>query len=391
MKPVLPYHLVCGLLALPASLTACAQPAAYRPTDDARIVETLPAASDPAVRALKALRVQLATHPEDLRLTLDVARRNIELARRDADPRYLGRAEALLAPWLARRPDADLFVLQATILQSNHRFDAAATMLDRALALAPGNAQAWLTRVTIEQVRGRYTEARGACTQLAHLVDPGFALACYAGVMSLTGSGAAAYRVLEQRAASDAAADWERAGLRVSLAELATRLGRRDEARRWFQAALAESPDAYTRAAFADFLLDAHEDKAVLDLLAGSERADPLLLRLAEAARRSRDAPDAPLVASLQARFDAARARGEAVHLREESRFRLRLLGDAQGALVLAQRNWAVQREPADARVLLEAALAANDRRAAQPVIDWLRETRLEDVVLANLVQRIGA
>ena len=77
--------------------------------------------------------------------------------------------------------------------------------------------------------------------------------------------------------------------------------------------------------------------------------------------------------------------------MREESRFHLRLLGDAQGALQLAQRNWDVQREPADARVLLEAALAANDRRAAQPVIDWLRETRLEDVALADLIHRIGA
>jgi tetratricopeptide (TPR) repeat protein len=391
MKPVQPYHLLFSLLALSPALPAHAQPAMYRPTDDARIVETLPAASDPAVRALKAMRTRLATHPNDLRLTLDIARRNVELARRDADPRYLGHAEALLAPWLARRQDADLFVLQATVLQSNHRFDAASAMLDRALALAPGNAQAWLTRVTIEQVRGNYAEARNACTRLARLVDAGYALACHAGVMSLTGSGTAAYRVLEQRAASDAAADWERAGLHVSLAELAARLGRPNEARRWFRQALAESPDAYTRAAYADFLLDAHEDGAVLDLLAGTERADPLLLRLAEATRRGRHASDAPLVAALQARFDAARARGEAVHMREESRFRLRLLGDAQGALLLAQRNWSVQREPADARVLLEAALAANDRRAAQPVIDWLRETRLEDVALADLVHRIGA
>ena len=48
-----------------------------------------------------------------------------------------------------------------------------------------------------------------------------------------------------------------------------------------------------------------------------------------------------------------------------------------------------VQKEPADARVLLEAALAANERKAAQPVIDWMNRNKLEDVALSRLVQRI--
>ncbi|WP_341679199.1 hypothetical protein [Niveibacterium sp. SC-1] len=384
-------RLLYGLLMLSAALHAEARPIPYTPADDAQIVETLPAAGDPDLRALKALRVRLAATPDDLNLTLDVARRNIALARRNADPRYLGHAEALLAPWLQRTPTAELLVLQATLLQSNHRFDAASATLDHALQLEPANAQAWLTRVTIAQVQGRPADARSACARLAGLIDPGYALACLAGVEGLNGAGASAYRTLEQRALGGSAAEWERGGLYVSLAELAARLGRHDEARHWFDTALAAAPDAYTRAAYADFLLDAHDDVAVLDLLAGSERADPLLLRLAEAARRSRRIPDAPLVAALNARFDATRARGEAVHLREESRFRLRLLGDATGALALAQRNWSVQREPADARVLLEAALAAHDPRAAQPVLDWMRATRLEDVALRDLVHRLGA
>ena len=42
------------------------------------------------------------------------------------------------------------------------------------------------------------------------------------------------------------------------------------------------------------------------------------------------------------------------------SGFALHLEHDPQSALDLAQRNWQLQRAPWDARVLLEAALAAN-------------------------------
>ena len=63
----------------------------------------------------------------------------------------------------------------------------------------------------------------------------------------------------------------------------------------------------------------------------------------------------------LAARFDAARSRGDSVHRREEARFRLTIAHDAAGALALARTNWNVQREPADRRVLVEAARAAGE------------------------------
>jgi hypothetical protein len=97
----------------------------------------------------------------------------------------------------------------------------------------------------------------------------------------------------------------------------------------------------------------------VIDLLAGREAADALLLRLAIAQQRLLRPEAATSIATLQARFDATRARGDTTHRREEARFLLALRGDATGALRLAQANWAVQREPADARLLAETADAA--------------------------------
>ena len=52
---------------------------------------------------------------------------------------------------------------------------------------------------------------------------------------------------------------------------------------------------------------------------------------------------------------------------------------DATTALDFAQQNWDVHKTPYDARALLAAALAAGEPAAAQPVVDWVKATRLED------------
>ena len=74
------------------------------------------------------------------------------------------------------------------------------------------------------------------------------------------------------------------------------------------------------------------------------------------------------------------------MHVREEARFTLALLQDPHRALTLAQANWAVQKEPWDARLLLESALAVGDRGAAKSVIAWLHANHVEDMRLQHLV-----
>ncbi len=54
-------------------------------------------------------------------------------------------------------------------------------------------------------------------------------------------------------------------------------------------------------------------------------------------------------------------------------------------ALELAQHNWLVQKEPADASVLLEAAQAAEDRAGIKSVVDWVIYTSLQDAKLSRL------
>ena len=360
--------------------------APFVPTDEGAIVETLrDRPLDRTDLELRELRRRLRAAPVTLPLALAVAQNSIAIARRDGDPRYLGYAQAALMPWWSS-PTAPETVrlLKATLLQSVHQFYQALDELRRVLESDPRNAQAWLTQASILQVQGRYADAAASCKRLGSLGAALYGAACLAELASLTGDATAARVRLATLVATDSgpSGSW----LHLMQAELEERIGDFVSADRDFGLALALSPDAYTKAAYADFLLDRNHAQEVIPLLEKDQRADPLLLRLALAYRATKNPALAASVATLAARFDAARLRGDRVHQREEARFQLYLVGHPDEALRLALANWAVQREPADARILLEAAQAAHYPEAADPVRDFVRRTGLTDQRLTRFL-----
>jgi len=173
----------------------------------------------------------------------------------------------------------------------------------------------------------------------------------------------------------------------TSLAEMAARAGMAEAAQSHFRAALAlDATDNYLLGAYADFLLDTGEPQEVATLLKDKTRVDPLLLRYALALKAQHSKELVTQIEQLRDRFAASRLRGDRVHVREEARFTLDLLDDPKAALRLAQENWAVQKEPADVRILLASALAAQDTATIETVRSWLTETGLEDTQLALLL-----
>ena len=156
-----------GVLSLTGN--ACAD--TFLPSDDSTIVERLrDRPLDRTDQELRKARAQLKLSPRDLALAVDVARRCIQVARRDGDPRYLGYAQAALASWWSTpNPPMPVLLMKATILQSSHEFDPALAALGRVLHAQPGNAQAWLTQATILQVQGRFDEAKASCERLRPL------------------------------------------------------------------------------------------------------------------------------------------------------------------------------------------------------------------------------
>src|SRR5439155_5537461 len=184
---------------------------------------------------------------------------------------------------------------------------------------------------------------------------------------------------LERRRAAPAVRDWGE----TLAAEIAARRGDAVAAEMHFRPAFALDPhDAYLRAAYADFLLDQGRPHDALLLVRDETKIDALLLRLAlaeQALPEERAAFDRHRN-DLAARFEAARARGDSLHRREEARFKLSIEHDARTALALAIENWNVQREPADLRVLLEAAHATGDVAAIKMADNWMTASRIQDV-----------
>ena len=380
--------LPCAALLCAALLAAPAFAVPTAPLHDDEVVERLPHRA----AAQRAQRAALARGALPLPEAVAAARQAIGRARREGDPRELGTAQAVLAPWWAQAdaPPA-VRLLRATLRQSQHHFEPALTELqalwDAAATPLDIRAQAGLTRATVLQVLGRHTEAQAAC---AGLLQPRFAplgaavglaaRACGAELRSLTADPRAAAAELQALAALAPADPW----LALLRAELAERRGDHGGAEPLFRQASAGG-DVYALSAHADWLLDRGRAREVLALVAGGPAdADALLLRRAIALHRLQDPAAAAADTLLQARFDAARQRGENLHAREEARLALEVHGDARRALALARAQWALQKEPADAVLLWRAARAAGQPAAASVLGGWLPDPPAADVRLAG-------
>lgn len=374
-------------------LSASASSTPYIPDADGVVLERLPERTDPSLREIKRLRAALDTNPRDTGLAVRLAHRAIEASRETGDPRFLGQAQAALSPWWAQdEPPPSVLLLRATIRQSFHDFAGSLSDLDRLIARNPADGQALLTRATVLAVIGKYDEARAECDRIARLTIPLVVAGCRAGPESLSGNAERAYNSLTDALAQAPNAD---AGLRewalTLAAEIAQRRGDARLAESHFRAALRLDPrDPYLQGAFADFLLDQRRPSEIVALLKDETRNDNLLLRLAMAESQLPELrPDFENHrGDLAARFDAARRRGDSLHRREEARYALELAHDPAEALKLARENWQVQREVADLRILLSAAVATGDSATLQDVRRWVEGHRLEDTVVNTALGR---
>jgi hypothetical protein len=352
---------MCRLSRLPLLLllvvVALAQAAGrdLTPASDSQVIETLPA------------RVRSTTSsPEIAAVT---ARQAITLARQTADTRYLGRAQAMLAPWWDKKDaPVELVVLQATVLQSRHEFDAARVVLNHALKREPSHAQGWLTLATLERLSGNYPAALLACDQVARAGAVLYAQACKFETVSLQGGQDQASRGLKdlQRQTTDASTQ---AWLMSLQAENDERAGRDLLAWAGYQASLARAQDGYTALAAADLLLRTQRPLAAKSLLAGQPNSDAVLIRRALAAKRLQDPGWQAMVKEVRERFAALELRGDnpATHAREQALVYLWLDDDGARALQTAKLNLTLQKEPFDWWLAMaSASLAGQDAEMKQ-------------------------
>ena len=387
------------LLAFFDSAEAANRAQPYIPDSDTTILEHLPSTSDPRVRQFEVLKRQVEARPGDVKFAVALSRAYLNYGRDTGDARYLGRSQAVIAPWLSKRPASnEALLVEATILQSRHQFAESRQILQAVLQRDQDDMQAWLTLASVALVQGDMDQAQRACAHLIGSYDALIAAGCIGSRAAVTGNAQNSLHIIQTLLQQEpneppAIQSWAH-GL---LADAAKYLGQTERADAEFKKALQLAPgDNFLLADYGDFLLDHGRAQEALALVRDYSQSDTSFMRqvLAESALGLPAAnADIQLMAS---RFRDLEQRGDSrLYGREEARFVLELQHDPVRALKLAQDNWSIQHAPEDIRIYLEAALAAGKPTSAQVVLDFLKQTHFEDpkvrALAAQVSSQIGA
>jgi hypothetical protein len=354
------------------------------PSGDNDVLEVLP-----AITRNRLTLVSQANQVADPATTAAAARQDIAMARQTGETRYWGRAQAVLAPWWDQgTAPTEIAVLQATVQQGRHEFDAARKVLVSALTRAPGHAQGWLNLAALERLSANYQASLTSCEAVARAGQALYASACRLETQSLMGSHQLALQGLQGLLAKAAAAD-QRSWLLSLLAESQERAGHDGPAAQAYQLSLALQADLYTSIAYSDLLLRTARTSQALQVLSTLPETDAVLLRRAAAWKRLGDAKWLAARATLQERNAELVRRGDdpALHGRELALQALWLDGNPSHALALAKNNLRLQREPLDWWVALQSARLAGDSAALTEISAAMDATGLQDLRLKALLQ----
>lgn len=284
----------------------------------------------------------------------------LEHFRASGDARKLAQAQRLLDAWPRTSAPHSVNLLRADLHQAAHEFPEALTLYRSLTAKDSTALQPWLSLAAVSLVVGNVKEAQAACKAML-LLDAVVSGLCIGNVMAQTNPDGAR-QFIEAQIAGGAAA---RAGVvtwaHTLAGDAAHRGGALDAAQFHYERALEQSrregkaATLYLRLAHADVLLDQGQGQAALARLRGAADTLGVLIRRGRALKLiGADAELHALLSELRQRLEELERHGPEGHEREFALAAHYLLDDPAGARHWAARNWRVQREWIDARLLQE-------------------------------------
>lgn len=382
------------LVPLPAAANVAQVQARYLPAPNAVVLSTSVHAVSDGTASLRSLDQAWRRNPQDQAAALAYARAVFLIGLTEGDLRWYGSAKAALQPWwTAASLPADGYFLRGLVKQGFHDFSGGIADISQAIALDEARPEFWSWRFALHLLVSNMDAARQDCASIGRLFGADELAVCQSILQYRSGqAGAGAARFKQLVALPDYAGPLAQDWLRLHWGEALRTAGQYDEAIQVWQAHLTKRPGAHPiRLALAE-LLNAQGRPAAAKTVANVPNpSDALLVQSLLASRALQDGETARLAAQVAARFGSQALRNESLIERPQMVYLIHDGQDTQAGLAMALANWRDQQEPADAVLLLQAALLTHQPKAGAGVIDWMRKTGYTEPALAALVQRVQA
>ena len=372
-----------GLGVLAAASPAAAQER-FLPAASAVVLSSSVHAQGGRQAALRSLDLAWRAQPQDLNAALPYARAVFTLGLTEGDLRWFGSAKAALAPWwTAADLPAEGYFLRGLIKQGFHAFDVGLQDIDRAIALEPRRAEFWSWRFALHLLLADMASARQDTDEMARLFGSQEADVYRAVLLYRTGQPLPAVQMLTRAMRSpdnqDASSqDW----LGFHLGEAHRVAGQPAQAIALWGQRLKASPQSHLiRLSLADLLNQQGQyrqakNTATATVTAANGNApnntasmtDALLMQAVLASRGLKDPDESRLASQLEARLQSQALRQEALIERPKLIYQIAYGRDLKAGLALSIDNWQLQKEPPDAVLFAQAALALGQARAAELV-----------------------
>lgn len=256
----------------------------FTPKDKNEVIFTLE--QSPKQQQMALLLKKLTNDKDNISLLDELLSLYTHHAKEKSDVSYMGYAKALVLPYLKQYPDSyRLRMHYIDILQYTHHFDEALVELEKVKKRHTKNPQPFVIEASIYEAKGEFDLALRACKQLLFRGSSLLSATCITTMQSHLGKAEEDYKVLKETYnKSQNAQESERSWALISLADMAYRLKKKEEAAVYLQDAIAlNKNDYYARKKLAEMYIEDKKYKEAEVFLEPYRFVDALLMRLSVA------------------------------------------------------------------------------------------------------------